>query len=215
MKSPFAWTPRQDPVIPGVGHSVRRPRFFPVIAAPVGGILILACMMPQARGALIVIESADFSNSQVSPTVFESPLGTGDNIITGTLPGSSTIPDIDAFLVANPAGLTINSITISFSNFDPSVPARPATVSLLGPNSGSVSADGAGDFLLPAVINNPATLSLRLSGPGQPGSEFITAGSASYTVTINAIPEPNAAAFVIAAGSAWMLRRTRRAEPRR
>ena len=179
----------------------------------VGGIGLWAGMTPSAQAALTVVEGVDFSNSRFTPTIIPSVLGTGDNVISGTLPGSSTIPDLDIFRVDNPDGLAITAITIHFSSFEPGSPFRPATVNLLAPNSGTITAGGNGTFLLPAVISNPANLTLELIGPGQPGSEFISAGSANYTVTISAIPEPAVTVFLGAAGMALLVGRARRQEP--
>lgn len=178
----------------------------------VGGIGLWAGMTPSAQAAFTVVEGVDFSNSRFTPAIIPSVLGPGDNVVTGTLPGSSTIPDMDVFRVDNPDGLSITAITISFSSFEPGSPFRPATVNLLAPNSGTITADGNGGFLLPAAISNPANLTLELIGPGQPGSEFITAGSANYTVTISAIPEPAVAVFLGAAGMALLVGRARRRE---
>ncbi len=183
------------------------------LLAVVGGIGLWAGMTPSAQAALTVVEGVDFSNSRFTPTILPSVLGTGDNVISGTLPGSSTIPDMDIFRVDNPDGLAITAITINFSSFEPGSPFRPATVNLLAPNSGIITADGNGVFLLPPVISNPANLTLELIGPGQPGSEFITAGSANYTVTISAIPEPAVTVFLGAAGMALLVGRARRRKP--
>lgn len=182
------------------------------LVAVVGGIGLWAGMTPSAQAAFTVVEGVDFSNSRFTPTILPSVLGTGDNVISGTLPGSSTIPDMDIFRVDNPDGLAITAITINFSSFESGSPFRPATVNLLAPNSGTITADGNGVFLLPAVISNPANLTLELIGPGQPGSEFITAGSANYTVTIRAIPEPAVTVFLGAAGMALLVGRARRRE---
>ena len=183
------------------------------LVAVVGGIGLWAGMTPSAQAAFTVVEGVDFSNSRFTPTIIPSVLGTGDNVISGTLPGSSTIPDLDIFRVDNPDGLAITAITIHFSSFEPGSPFRPATVNLLAPNSGTITAGGNGTFLLPAVISNPANLTLELIGPGQPGSEFISAGSANYTVTISAIPEPAVTVFLGAAGMALLVGRARRQEP--
>lgn len=182
------------------------------LVAVVGGIGLWAGMTPSAQAAFTVVEGVDFSNSRFTPTILPSVLGTGDNVISGTLPGSSTIPDMDIFRVDNPDGLAITAITINFSSFESGSPFRPATVNLLAPNSGTITADGNGVFLLPSVISNPANLTLELIGPGQPGSEFITAGSANYTVTIRAIPEPAVTVFLGAAGMALLVGRARRRE---
>ena len=182
------------------------------LVAVVGGIGLWAGMTPSAQAAFTVVEGVDFSNSRFTPTILPSVLGTGDNVISGTLPGSSTIPDMDIFRVDNPDGLAITAITINFSSFESGSPFRPATVNLLAPNSGTITADGNGVFLLPSVISNPANLTLELIGPGQPGSEFITAGSANYTVTIRAIPEPAVTVFLGAAGMALLVGMARRLE---
>jgi hypothetical protein len=186
--------------------------FGAALVAVGGGIGLWAGMTPSAQAAFTVVESVDFSNSRFTPTILPSVLGAGNNVISGTLPGSSTIPDMDVFRVDNPDGLAITTITINFSSFEPGSPFRPATVNLLAPNGGTITADGNGVFLLPVVISNPANLTLELIGPGQPGSEFISAGSANYTVTISAIPEPGVTVFLGAAGMALLVGRARRRE---
>ena len=180
------------------------------IAAAAAGAAIFAFAAPSARAAITFTEGTDFPTSFINPFVIESPLGPGDNVINGTLPGHDTTPDDDIFRLNNPSGLAIDSVTVSFSSFAPSNPAHPATVNLLGLNTGSLSAPGAGLYFLPAVISDPTSLTFFLSGPGVGGSEFITAGSANYILTIKAVPEPDLAALTAGAGSAWILRRRKR-----
>ena len=182
------------------------------LAGVVCGIGLFAGMTPSARGAFTIVEGMEFSNSRFTPTILPSVLGFGDNVVIGRLPGSSTIPDTDVFRIDNPDGMVIGPITVNFSSFSAGSPFRPATVNLLAPNSGTITADGNGVFLLPAVISNPANLTLALIGPGQPGSEFITAGSANYTLTINTIPEPAVTVFLGAAGITLLVGRARRRE---
>jgi hypothetical protein len=161
-----------------------------------------------ACAAISIVETTEFSPSPLSPTVISEPLGPGINTITGTLPGESTIPEVDVFQLGNPLSLPL-AITISFSDFVPSVPPHPAIVRLMAPNGGQVTADGNGQFVLPAVLSDPATLVFHMSGPGVGGSEFITAGSANYTVTINAVPEPSGAALILLASAVFFRRSLR------
>jgi hypothetical protein len=152
-----------------------------------------------------VIEVADFSNTAATPTVISSILGIGSNAVSGTLPGVSSIPDVDVFQVNNPGELGIAGITISFPSFIAGSPSRPAMVNLLAPNGGTLTANGSGSFLLPAIINNASTLIFELVGPGQRGSEFITAGSADYVVTISTVPEPSVFLFLAGAALSFLV----------
>jgi hypothetical protein len=175
------------------------------LAAALAGFAVLSGASPAARAAISIVETAEFSLSPFNPTMISEPLGPGDNFITGALPGESTIPDVDVLQLGNPLSLPL-AITISFFNFVPSAPPHPATVRLMAPNSGQVTADGNGLFVLSAVLSDPATLVFYMSGPGVGGSEFILAGSANYTVTISAVPEPSGAALLLLASAVYFRR---------
>ena len=80
------------------------------IACPASLIVGAVADASQGNVMVTVVEGVDFPNSRFTPAIIPSVLGLGDNVITGTLPGSSTIPDMDVFRVDNPDGLTISAI---------------------------------------------------------------------------------------------------------
>src|SRR6188474_1165182 len=78
---------------------------------------ILAFAAPQAGAAISFIEGEEFPLSPFNPAVIETPLGPGANVVSGSLPGHDTTPDVDVFRLQNPSGLSVISIAVSFSSF--------------------------------------------------------------------------------------------------
>jgi hypothetical protein len=171
------------------------------------GSICLSALNPTAsQGGVMISEgSVDWSGNLSSPFVI-SALGEGINTFSGTLPLSFDGQfDVDVFRVNNPSAFSIASIKLDISNYvgGPNVRGR---LEIFQPVVAAVYYGRDGSYNLPASLDTPPSyVAFRLIGP----NNNTIKGSANYTVTIAAIPEPSSA---LAAGLAtlgfalWRLR---------
>lgn len=173
-------------------------------------------LSPRALAGFNVVETTDWSGNLGSPFLVPEPLGVGVNTLVGTLPlpSNGQFGDVDVFQIDNPAGLMLGGfVNLEISDFVAGGGLGLARLELLLPSSGSVNFSGDGSFAFVPNVVDLSSLRFRISAPSNTDA---APGSASYTVTITAIPEPSTLGLLlVGALAAGAVLRGGKREPRR